>query len=200
MTQEYLPPATWSSPKFSKPSHNYMGEESPAVLHEAVGRATSAWEHAESGTIKLFQVLCETKSLAACRAYGTIDSVFGRHLALKYAADEFFHTRELSDCKLTHSLVATYNETGQYRNEIAHGMAVYPHGFGYFVCAPSYSSRRRSTARPSEKWGLGSKYFYRVAEIDLFRERFEHILRAIISMTHYLNDKYTVLNPGDLHP
>ena len=200
MTWEYSPLTKWNAPKGGKPSSTYAGEASTAVLHEAVGRATSAWEHAESGMIKLFQVLCETKSLAACRAYGTIDSVFGRHLALKYAADEFFHKRDASDCKLVHALVGTYNETGQHRNEIAHAMAVQPHAFGYFLCAPSYSSRRRTPARPAEKWGFGSKYFYRVAEVDVFVERFKEILSATMSLTMYLNEKYSVLNPGDLHP
>jgi hypothetical protein len=50
------------------------------------------WEHAESALIKLYQLLCETKSLAACRAYGTAESVFARYLAQKYAAEEFSQT------------------------------------------------------------------------------------------------------------
>lgn len=191
---------TWKAPKSVLPSPSCLGEDDVGMLHLAVGRATSAWEHAESGMIKLFQLLCETRSYAACRAYGTIESVFGRHLALRYAAEEFFLNRDNLDLKSVLELIKAYNELSQYRNQIAHGMAVQPHAFGYFVCAPSYASRRRETPRPRERWGLKSDYFYRVQEIEQFVIRFRELLDSTMALTLYLNEKYQVLNEGDFHP
>ena len=183
-----------------EPSAKYTGEENTSVIQEAVGRALGTWEHAESALIKLYQILCETKSLAACRAYGTTESVFARYLALRYAAEEFFANRDKNDLRLVTSLLKIYSDAAPYRNQIAHGMAVQPRGFGYFLCPASYASRRRDTPYPEQLWGFGASYFYRVAEIDHCQDHFENILKAAMSMVLYLNDKYQVLDPGDLHP
>ena len=78
-------------------SAKYTGEEKTSVIHEVVGPALGTWEHAESALIKLYQILCETKSLAACRAYGTTESVPARYFALRYAAKEFFANRDKND-------------------------------------------------------------------------------------------------------
>lgn len=200
MANVYQPPPPWKPPQHVTPSDAFLGERTTVPIHEAVGRALSAWEHAESGLIKLFQLLCETKSLAACRAYGTAESVFARYLQLRYAAEEFFADRDAEDLQQVLSLLNTYKDTGPYRNQIAHGMAIQPHAFGYFLCPPSYSSRRRTTPYPTERWGLGASYFYRVAEIDHCRLKFEQILAATMSMVLYLNDKYHVLEGADFHP
>ncbi len=197
---EYEPPPEWKPPPRIVPSEEFQGETSTAPIHEAVGRALSAWEHAESGNIKLFQLLCETKSFAACRAYGTLDSVFSRHLAIRYAAEEFFVLRDEDDLSQLKKLINIYNNTGQYRNQIAHGMAVQPHAHGYFLCPPSYASRRRETPNPKDRWALGADYFYRVKEIDHFRSRFEQILKSTMTLTMYLNEKYSVLKGAEFHP
>ncbi|MFZ3066248.1 MAG: hypothetical protein WA277_13310 [Nitrospirota bacterium] len=197
---EYVPPPIWKAPVRTVPSESFQGEASPSPIHEAVGCTLSKWEHAESGNIKLFQLLCKTKSFAACRAYGTLDSVFSRHLALKYAAEEFFRFRDKDDHSRLNELINIYNNTGQYRNQVAHGMAVQPHAHGYFLCPPSYASRRRGTPIPTEKWGIGADYFYRVKEIDHIGLRFEQILLATMSLIMYLNEKYSILEGREFHP
>lgn len=200
MTRTYEAPPAWRAPPKEVASPTYLGEQGTASIHEAVGRALSMWEHAESALIKLYQLLCETKSLAACRAYGTAESVYARFLAQKYAAEEFFANRDRNDLGLVVSLLKIYKEAALYRNQIAHGMAVQPHAFGYFLCPPSYASRRRDTPHPTQLWGLGANYFYRVAEINHCRDRFENILKSAMSMVLYLNEKYQVIDYGDLHP
>ena len=200
MTMEYEPPPKWKTPPRIVPSEDFLGEESTAPIHEAVGRALSMWEHAESVNIKLFQLLCETKSFAACRVYGTLDSVFSRHNAIRYAAEEFFISRDKDDFIHLKEIIKVYNNTGQYRNQIAHGMAIQPHAYGYFLCPPSYASKRRKTPRPSERWALGADYFYRVKEIDHFCLRFEQILKSTMTLVVYLNEKYSVLEGWELHP
>lgn len=200
MARTYEAPPAWTAPLKKVASATYLGEEGTPVIHTAVGRALSTWEHAESALIKLYQLLCETKSLAACRAYGTAESVFARFLAQKYAAEEFFENRDPNDLRVVVSLLKTYNDAAPYRNQIAHGMAVQPHAFGYFLCPASYASRRRDTPYPTQLWGLGASYFYRAAEIDHCQDHFENILKASMSLVLYLNEKYQVLDPGDLHP
>jgi hypothetical protein len=200
MPRQYEPPREWDAPKRELPSEQFLGESSTTPIHEAVGRALSSWEHAESAFIKLFQLLCETRSLAAPRAYGTLDSTFARQLALKYAAEEFFAQRDAEDLSLVQSLLKIYSKAAEHRNQIAHGMAMQPHAFGYFLCPPSYSSRRRETPYPTQQWGFGAKYFYRVSEIDSIRDHFEQILGSCMSMVLFLNEKYSVLPPGEFHP
>jgi len=200
MKFNYEPPPEWQPPKRVLPSSDFQGESSTAPIHETVGRSLSTWEHAESANIKLFQVLCETRTFAACRAYGTLESVFARHLALRYAGEEFFEGRDKSDLDALKKLVKDYRGVGEYRNKVAHGMAVQPHGFGYFLCPPSYASRRRETPRPGQRWALGADYFYRVREIDQITNRFNQILRATMSLALYLNERYSVLGLGEFHP
>ena len=197
---KYTPPPSWKAPDKVVPSNSFLGEDSVSPIHEAVGRALSKWEHLESGNIKLFQLLCETKSFAACRAYGTLDSVFSRHNALKFSGEEFFKDRDKEDYSFLKNLINRYKDTVEYRNRVAHGMAVQPHSYGYFLCPPSYASRKRSTPIPTEKWGLGADYFYRVKEIDQIALRFEQILSATMSLVMYLNEKYSILDDGDFHP
>ena len=200
MTYSYSPLPAWHSPSKTNPSLTFVGETSTEPIHQAVGRALSSWEQAESGFVKLFQLLCETKSFAACRAYGTIENQFGRYLALKYAAEEFFASREQSDLKITETLLKTYSNSGKYRNELAHGMAAQPHAFGYFLCPPSYAARRRNSPNPYGLWGLDADYFYRVVEINCFTERFTQILNSTMSLVLYLNEKYEILHLSDFHP
>ena len=200
MSIKYAPPPRWSPPVRLVPSPDFLGEESTGPIHEAVGRALSAWEHAESALITLYQLLCESESLAPCRSYGTIESVFGRHLALKYAAEEFFLQRDQADLKTVLALVKIYNEGSISRNQIAHGMAMQPHSFGYFLCPASYSSRRRETPRPDVMWGFGASYFYRVKEIDSCEGHFTDILNGAMTLAMELNVKYKILEPGAFHP
>lgn len=91
---KYEPPPSWKPVPKIVPSKTFQGEKSTTPIHEAVGRTLSMWEHAESANLKLFQLLCETKSFAACRAYGTLDSVFAKYLAIRCAGEEFFISRD----------------------------------------------------------------------------------------------------------
>ena len=109
-------------------------------------------------------------------------------------------SRDEEDLFHLKKLINIYNNTGQYRNQIAHGMAVQPHAHGYFLCPPSYASRRRETPNPKERWAVGADYFYRVKEIDHFRLRFEQILKSTMTLVMYLNGKYSVLEGWEFHP
>lgn len=197
---KYEAPPLWKAPTRIMPSEIFHGESSVTSIYEAVGKTLSTWEHAESANIKLFQLLCETKSFAACRAYGTLDSIFAKNNALKYAGKEFFISRDEEDATKLYELLKAYSKAGEYRNKIAHGMAVQPHAYGYFLCPPSYATRRRQTPYPKGKWGLGADYFYRVKEINHICLQFEQILKSTMTLVMYLNEKYLILEGGDFHP
>lgn len=198
----YLPPKRFRQPDRVLPSPEYHGEASTAPIHEAVGRALSMWEHAESAWAKAFQLFCEARSLAAVRAFGTIESVVSKNNALRYAAVEFFATRDASDAEQTGKLLNVHRDASEFRNRIAHGMALQPHAHGYFLCPASYATKQRRArpAYPAEQWGLGADYFYRVQEIDLFCAHFQSILSAVMSLVMYLNEKYSVIKPEEFHP
>lgn len=202
MALAYVPPNPFKKPDRFVPSPEYQGESSTAAIHQAVGRALSSWELLESGWAKAFQIFCEARSLAAVRAFGTVESVASKNYALRYAALEFFSTREATDAALTKALLLVHSTASEFRNQIAHGMALQPHRYGYFLCPASYATKQRKTrpAYPTEEWGLGADYFYRVQEIDLFCRHFEDILSAVMSLVMYLNEKYEVIAPEDFHP
>lgn len=198
----YTPPKPFKPPERVLPSSEYHGESSTAPIHQAVGRALSTWEHSESAWAKAFQLFCEARSLAPVRAFGTIESVASRNYALRFAALEFFSTRETTDAALAKGLLAVHSKASEFRNQIAHGMAVQPHAHGYFLCPASYATKQRRSraAYPTELWGLGADYFYRVKEIDLFQDHFNDLLTAVMSLVMYLNEKYSVIEPGEFHP
>jgi hypothetical protein len=101
MAFNYTSPVSFKPPKRVLPSADYRGESSTAPIHQAVGRALSSWEHAESAWAKAFQLFCEARSLAAVRVFGTIESVASKSYALRFAALEFFAARSPADAKLT---------------------------------------------------------------------------------------------------
>jgi hypothetical protein len=61
-------------------------------IYIAVGKALSQWERAEDGFAILFEILVESKSEAAIRAYGSITNSAGRREALRSEVDPEFGT------------------------------------------------------------------------------------------------------------
>lgn len=202
MSNLYLPPS-FKMPSRTEPSEKFHGEDSTIPIYEAVGRALSAWEHTESVWARAFQLFCESPSLAAVRSYGTIESVASKHYLLRYAALEFFAKRDSADATSVNALLKVHQKASEYRNQIAHGMAVQPyHGFGYFLCPPSYATKSWKTRppHPHREWALGADYFYRAKDIDLFATHCEKILESLMSLIWDLNSKYKIIEVGNFHP
>jgi hypothetical protein len=191
--------AIWHPPTRKLPSTSNLGEESPSILHDAVGRALSRWEHLDSECIKLFQLFCETPRFAACRAYGTILGARARADALEAAAEVFFEKRDQAELSDVLSVLRAYKVASTYRNNIAHGIAVQPHEHRYFLCPPSYVQKKFEYPHP-KKWALAAAYFYKVKDIDSCAARFEAIREEIAMTVARLNRKYRVLQPSDFHP
>jgi hypothetical protein len=190
----------WHPPNRIPPSPERQGEESTAPIYSAVGQALSEWEFVESALIKLFQLLCETDSFAACRAYGTIMGPKSRADAIDAAAEVFFENRDQIDLDAVYDITTAYSRASTYRNHVAHGVAVQPHAHGYFLCPPSYAKKKFAIPDPAGKWALGAEYFYRVADIDNCKNRFGIIRDEIMQTLVRLNEKYRVLEFHRFHP
>jgi hypothetical protein len=197
--------APWKPSEKTEPSPEHRGEVDPSAIHTAVGQALSQFEHLESGLTRLFQLLCETPSFAACRAYGVVESPFTKAGMLRAAMEVFFARRVPLDAEY-HSamkaLFAAYEVSHQYRNNIAHGMAV---GFflsdgthsGYFLCPPSYATKKVAKV---ETYILGAAYWYNVEDIQHYSKRFTEMLGEAMRLIQEVNKKYAVLKDEQFHP
>jgi len=199
---------SWKPPELVMPSVTYRGEDTSDVIYAAVGKALHCWEHAESALTRLFQVFCESRSRAACRAYGVIESPFTKAQVLKAAADTFFAVhppRDEESVSNFAAIIKAYSESMQYRNNIAHGMTV---GFyleggehsGYFLCPPSYTSKKVKMHPTDKVYLLGASYLYKSKDVHLCAERFTQILNETVRLSHHLNEKYNIIPPEELQP
>jgi hypothetical protein len=198
----------WKPLEDKLPSSTRKGEQETSAIYTAVGNALSRWEHMESGLTRLFQLLCETPGFAACRAYGTIESSYTKAGMLRAAMKAFFANREPFDKEnhdAVNALLSAYQVAQQYRNNIAHGIAV---GFflsdgthsWYFLCPPSYASKKVERIDPREVYLLGAAYWYKAQDIDYYAKRFEELLAETMRLIQDVNKKYRVLQDGQFHP
>jgi hypothetical protein len=201
MTDPYIPAPPWDAPKFAKPSPAFRGEQSTEPVHFAVGRALSSWEHAVEALVKLYQVLCESSdALEIYREFKSWGANHQREQMIGKKAEQFFSRRDTDDLVVTRILLSYFKLAVVFRHRIAHGVAVQPHEFGYFLCPPSFSKDREEAPDPRVEWGYGAQYFYRVLEIDQCRSRFGELMGASMSLALYLNEKYAIIDPRDFHP
>jgi hypothetical protein len=197
--------AKWTAPEKKIPSETHSGHATPEPIYTAVGRALSRWEHLESGLTRLFQILCETPSLAACRAYGTVESCSLKAQMLRSAATVFFDTRE-PDAEHNQGfkdLVAAYEKAQEIRNNIAHGMVtgymrVGARNHGYYLCPPSGATKK--IKRENKPYFEKIAYFYDANDIDNCAERFTSLLNEAMGLILSLNNKYAVLTNSQFHP
>jgi hypothetical protein len=197
----------WALPVKNIPSGEHSGHGDRESIYLAAGKALSAWEHLESGLTRLFQLLCETPSIAACRAYGVVDSCHLKSQMLRTAAIVFFERHKPFDDKhddLIKGLITAYERAQQARNNIAHGMVT---GYlfvgggsavGYFLCPHSGTTKKR-------KIGDGPyfekiDYFYDVSDIQHCFSRFNSLLSETMKLIQSINDKYAVLENWQFHP
>jgi hypothetical protein len=155
----------------------------------------------ESGLARLFQLLCESPSAAAARAYGTLESSYAKAGLLRAATEVFFDDRTATDSdfhKDMKSLFVAYEKAQQFRNNIAHGMAValflenHSHS-GYFLCPPVYATKKVSKLNPGEVYLLRASYWYKAEDILHYANRFTEMLAEAMRLINGVNKKYRVL-------
>ena len=200
-----MPLAVWQPPIRIEPSASHKGEATFEVIHASVGGALSQWEFVETVCLKLFQLFCETPSLAACRAYGTIISGAGRIQALEAASVEFFRRRGEPYPEDLTALLRAAQKGGGFRNKIAHGVATGCRdeagaSYGYYHMPASYAARHREISLPTERWWLAADYFYVCADIQNCKDRFEALVSEGMRLILELNTQYRVLQDSQFHP
>ena len=150
--------------RYQDPKHWTRGQKSknPAkynkLIHVGVGHALSNWEHVEAAAAMLFSHFVNSTSIAALRAYGTINGTRAREAALKQAAETFFALRKhaykkdrkvYDDLKIaekcTSILIHNYGAASGRRNDIAHGIAwelsaKEQDEQAWYLVAPNYNS------------------------------------------------------------
>lgn len=153
MPPQYLDSNFWQrGPKCAK------GEQSEKLIYIAVGHALSMWEHVESAASMLFGHFVDSNSIAAQRAYGSINGARARETALRQASETYFLLRRnLMEQRHRESIesmetsckcfLRNYSLASARRNDIAHGVA-YELSFkeaserSWFLVAPNYQSTR----------------------------------------------------------
>jgi hypothetical protein len=201
----------WSPRPKVIPSPTYRGEPDTSQTDAAVGRALSEWESLQSALGILFQLMCESPTFAASRAYGTVTSASGRVAMLRAAEEVFFGTREPFDAAYDAEMKALFSaceKAQEFRNNIAHGKAmqftvrekgaVYGTGSGYFLCPPPYAKKKVEVIAPApqEQYLLGASYFYTVADINYYRDRFIQLRHEAYRLAIEIDEKYKII--GDI--
>jgi hypothetical protein len=156
----------------------------------------------ESGLARLFQLLCESPSAAAARAYGMVESSYSKSQLLKAASDSFFRDRSATNSDLYRdlkSLFSAYQQAHEYRNNIAHGMVLQwlllDNSFsGYVLCPPVYATKK--TQKKGGPWPFDSTYWYRVENIRHYADRFAALLAETMRLIQAINQQYRVLEDG----
>jgi len=172
---------------WERPPLREAGEPNADPIYLAVGKALSQWERAEEGFAILFQILIETRSEAATRAYGSITNSAGRRQALRSAAEVTFTEKSIveADREEFKDLLAHFERASSRRDDIAHGIVMHEsvsgedgklvQPAGWLLLVPDYNTSR-TFAFPQETgdvfWYRG-KYRYNGLDVMIFRQKFK---------------------------
>jgi hypothetical protein len=157
--QDYQLPSGYFDPKFwVRGNKANEGAPSNKIIHLGVGHALSNWEQVEAAGALFFSTLVESDSIAAIRAYGTINGSRAREAALRQASQTFFLLRrdaneadrvvydEIKKFENTaNCLIHNYGQASARRTDIAHGIAwelsrEQKAEQSWFLVAPNYQS------------------------------------------------------------
>ncbi|RYD86798.1 MAG: hypothetical protein EOP50_21820 [Sphingobacteriales bacterium] len=170
------------------------GDDAHSMTFEAVGRATSEWEHLEAYLGLAFAVFVGATNTvdAAMRAYGSIVAFKGRSGMLQAAAEVFFN--DFPSDSLQDRFNKLDKAAGRFsgrRNEIAHGI-VQPYyainGEAHVGAAlvPSYfaTNKRLLESVDGDEYSsrLTLKYAYTSVEITNFSEQFAKLAKEALEL------------------
>jgi hypothetical protein len=153
--KEYRDPKHWDRGAKGK-----IGAPSDKLIHIAVGHALTNWEHVELAASMLFSHFVDSHSIAAERAYGTIQGGQAKQHALTAALESYCdlgkirlrRERDRYDAfksfeTIAKVLIRNYGLASGRRNDIAHGIAwelstSNSSSNSWFLAAPTYNSKR----------------------------------------------------------
>lgn len=178
-----------------------QGSQNKELIFLSVGRVCTTWETIETNLGLIFGQFSESDSLASQRAYGVISNASGRRDALKMAA-EIYHDRHykfpMEQFKL---LIKHYERAANYRNKIAHGLAMEftkenNISMGCFL-VPSFFSSKNKDAQTFSFWEKaqdskdefyvhGNTYRFTHEDIDLLELKFQQLNELLGRFVGYL--------------
>ncbi|MDD2915859.1 MAG: hypothetical protein PHP70_11140 [Gallionella sp.] len=194
-------PKTHKQKAWERPEPKGIGDPKHETLWEAIGAALTTWELAEDVLASIFSHVVESKSSAAKRAFGAIQSHRGRTEALVAAAEVYFAVHQVSD-ELQEDLRLLLDHFGYAsarRNEVAHAVIVnfkvstVEHNF---LVPPEHSSKKSSAFKTkngesSAKLGVfQTDYRYTSQDIFGFASKFELLLTAAKEYLHVLSSSH----------
>jgi hypothetical protein len=155
-----LPPHLLGDSHWARSRKGASGAPSNKHIHMGVGHALSNWEHVEAAISVLFSYFVETRTIAAARAFGSINGARARELAIRQASETFFKLRKQEHRKdkarsgvikeaekCASHLIRNYGLASARRNDFAHGIA-YELSLKkaeqplWFLVAPNHNSRK----------------------------------------------------------
>jgi hypothetical protein len=157
-----LPPRLLEPSHWTRGKKNGSGAASNKLIHMAVGHALSNWEHVEAAISMLFSYFVETRTIAAARAFGSINGARARESAIRQASETFFKLRKHAHRKdktvsaeiktaekCASHLIRNYGLASARRNDFAHGIALElslkkAEQPAWFLIAPNHNSRKTS--------------------------------------------------------
>jgi hypothetical protein len=172
MKVDELPP---KADKFwERPEGRDQGDASMHALHSQVGYVSTTWESLENDLSHLFEVLVETESPAARRAYGSLMSGHGRRTAIRAASEIFLERKKVcgEDKERLYHLLAHIDAASKRRDDIVHGVStrvVFPDGDrGCFLVPPDYNfAFTFANPKPSPPYWRHLRARYRYTSEDM---------------------------------
>jgi hypothetical protein len=182
---------------WDRPPLREVGDPIADGIYLAVGKALSQWERAEEGFAILFEILIESRSVAAARAYGSITNSAGRREALRSAAEVTFETRGIGDIDRREfkELMMHFEKASSRRDDIAHGIVMYEmvgdQNLGWFLLVPTYNTGRSDAFFREQSdvfWDRG-KYRYVAEDVSVFRGKFETLTVRVFDYVSNIRTK-----------
>jgi hypothetical protein len=174
---------------WERPPIRDKGDADAKQIFEAVGFAITFWEIAEQELATIYQLLLETSSHAAARAYGAIESNSGRRKVIEAAAEPFFG-QFWNDTKVKRSFLALIDciaWAARRRDDIAHGItmsfAIDNKELGAFLIPPNYNTGRTTAFINNPETDVlaftRAKYRFVSADIQTLGQKFQELQRLM---------------------
>ena len=175
-----------------------QGDATIQKLHMEIGCLSTTWEGVEDDFSHLFQVLVETVSPAARRAYGSMMSGHARREAMREASTIFFERHPSTDNKKRFGrLIEHLKEASKRRDDVVHGVSaqfVFPDGDrGHFIVPPNYNSNftHAITKTGPPYWRhLRAEYRYSSEDLITLAANFRVLRDALNEYVTHLTTQY----------
>lgn len=181
---------------WKRPIAKTKGDPDSRVTYMAVGNALTVWEIVETYLGIVYLTLIQTRSEAARRSYGSIETPRGRRDAIKAAAESYFllFNGTVEDQRRFDLLLEHAAHAAARRNDIAHGsvITVQIEGVnrGSFLCPATYRTKGNDLIpvmlldpESTDEFGfLTAQFRFTSADMVQISSQFEKLYQAVAEM------------------